>query len=90
MLTLKQIKEQTEDVLRRLKKKHFEAREYIAEILNLDELRRSTQQELDATLARQNAIAKEIGALIKQGAKEQAEAIRAQVAELKSLSKSLC
>ena len=44
MLTLKQIKEQTEDVLRRLKKKHFEAREYIAEILNLDELQRRSER----------------------------------------------
>ena len=89
MLTLKQIKEQTEDVLRRLQKKHFEAREYITEVLNLDEVRRRAQQELDAALAKQNAIAKEIGALMKQGLKEQAEAIRAEVAELKSRSKSL-
>ena len=89
MLTLKQIKEQTEDVLRRLQKKHFEAREYITEVLNLDEVRRRAQQELDAALAKQNAIAKEIGALMKQGLKDQAEAIRAQVAELKSLSKGL-
>ena len=69
MLTLKQIKEQTEDVLRRLQKKHFEAREYITEVLNLDEVRRRAQQELDAALAKQNAIAKEIGALMKQGLK---------------------
>ena len=89
MLTLKQIKEQTEDVLRRLQKKHFEAREYITEVLRLDEVRRHAQQELDAALAKQNAIAKEIGALMKQGLKDQAEAIRTQVAELKSLSKGL-
>ena len=89
MLTIKRIKEQTEDVLRLLQKKHFEARQYITEVLDLDELRRRTQQELDASLAQQNAIAKEIGALMKQGLKDQAEKIRAQVADLKQLSRQL-
>lgn len=89
MLTLKQIKENTESVIARLKKKQFEAREALTEVLNLDELRRISQQELDALNAKQNAIAKEIGALMKQGAKEQAEAIRAQVAALKESAKSL-
>ena len=89
MLTLKQIKENTEDVIARLKKKQFEAREALNEVLNFDELRRRSQQELDASLAKQNAIAKEIGALMKQGAKEQAESIRAQVALLKEQAKTL-
>ena len=89
MLTLKQIKENTEGVIARLKKKQFEAREALNEVLNFDELRRRSQQELDALLAKQNAIAKEIGALMKQGAKEQAESIRAQVALLKEQAKAL-
>ena len=89
MLTLKQIKENTEGVIARLKKKQFEAREALNEVLNFDELRRRSQQELDASLAKQNAIAKEIGALMKQGAKEQAESIRAQVALLKEQAKTL-
>ena len=89
MLTLKQIRENAEGVVERLRKKHFEAREVIQEVLGLDEIRRNAQQELDASLARQKAIAKEIGELMKQGAKEQAEAIRAQVASLKELSKNL-
>ena len=89
MLTLKQIKENTEGVIARLKKKQFEAREALNEVLNFDELRRRSQQELDALLAKQNAIAKEIGALMKQGAKEQAESIRAQVALLKEQAKTL-
>lgn len=89
MLTLKQIKENTEGVIARLKKKQFEAREALNEVLNFDELRRRSQQELDASLAKQNAIAKEIGALMKQGAKEQAESIRAQVALLKEQAKAL-
>ena len=89
MLTLKQIKENTEGVIARLKKKQFDAREALNEVLNFDELRRRSQQELDALLAKQNAIAKEIGALMKQGAKEQAESIRAQVALLKEQAKTL-
>ncbi len=89
MLTLKQIKENTEGVIARLKKKQFDAREALNEVLNFDELRRRSQQELDASLAKQNAIAKEIGALMKQGAKEQAESIRAQVALLKEQAKTL-
>ena len=89
MLTLKQIKENTEAVIERLRKKQFEAREAITEVLNLDEIRRRSQQELDASLSRQKALAKEIGDLMKQGAKEQAESIRSQVALLKEASKSL-
>ncbi len=89
MLTLKQIKENTEGVIARLKKKQFDAREALNEVLNFDELRRRSQQELDALLAKQNAIAKEIGTLMKQGAKEQAESIRAQVALLKEQAKML-
>ena len=89
MLTLKQIKENTEAVIERLRKKQFEAREAINEVLNFDEIRRRSQQELDASLSRQKALAKEIGDLMKQGAKEQAESIRSQVALLKEASKSL-
>ena len=89
MLTLKQIKENTEGVIARLKKKQFDAREALNEVLDFDELRRRSQQELDASLAKQNAIAKEIGTLMKQGAKEQAESIRAQVALLKEQAKTL-
>lgn len=89
MLTLKQIRENAEGVVERLRKKHFEARQAIDEVLSLDEIRRNAQQELDASLARQKAIAKEIGDLMKKGAKEEAEAIRAQVASLKELSKKL-
>lgn len=89
MLTLKQIRENAEGVVERLRKKHFEARQAIDEVLGLDEIRRNAQQELDASLARQKAIAKEIGDLMKKGAKEEADAIRAQVASLKELSKKL-
>ena len=67
MLTLKQIKENTEAVIERLRKKQFEAREAINEVLNFDEIRRRSQQELDASLSRQKALAKEIGDLMKAG-----------------------
>lgn len=89
MLTIKQIKDNTEDVVRRLAKKHFDGSAIIKHVLELDERRREAQQKLDASLAEQNSIAKEIGALMKQGLKDEAEKIRARVAELKQQSKQL-
>ncbi|MDO4708180.1 MAG: serine--tRNA ligase [Porphyromonadaceae bacterium] len=89
MLTIKQIKDDTEDVIRRLAKKHFQAKDIIARVLELDEKRKEAQRKLDASLTEQNAIAKEIGALMKQGLKSEAEAIRSRVAALKEESKSL-
>lgn len=89
MLTIKQIKDNTEDVVRRLAKKHFDGSAIIKHVLELDERRRETQQKLDASLAEQNSIAKEIGALMKQGLKDEAEKLRARVAELKQQSKQL-
>lgn len=89
MLTLKQIKDNTADVVRRLAKKHFDGAAAIERVLELDEKRRTMQQKLDAALAEQNSIAKEIGALMKQGLKDEAEKIRARVADLKAQSKAM-
>lgn len=87
MLTIKQIKDDTEDVIRRLAKKHFQAKDVIERVLALDEQRREAQRKLDASLTEQNAIAKEIGALMKQGLREEADAIRSRVAALKEESR---
>ena len=72
MLTLKQIIENKEEVIRRLAVKHFDAAAILDEVISLDRQRRETQQSLDARLAEQNAIAKEIGALMKAGKKGEA------------------
>ena len=90
MLTIKQINEDKEAVIRGLEKKHFAgAREAIEAVLNIDGKRKSAQAELDAVLAEQKTLAKNIGAFMKAGKKEEAEAAKARVAELKSRSAEL-
>ena len=89
MLTIKQIKEDKEAVVRKLAKKGFDAAAIIDEVLALDDKRKTAQQTLDNTLAEQNALAKEIGGLMKSGNKEEAEVKRVRVAELKAIGKEL-
>ena len=89
MLTLKLLRENAEFVIERLKVKHFEAKEIIDQILEMDRQRRAAQTELDACLAQQKAKAAEIGGLMKQGLREAAEAAKKAVAELKEKSKLL-
>ena len=90
MLTLKLITEQTERVIAGLEKKHFKgAKEAIAEVIATDKLRREAQQELDQNLAQAKKLASEIGALMKQGKREEADAVKAQVAQLKEAGKLL-
>ena len=89
MLTIKQIKEDKEAVVRKLAKKGFDAAAIIDEVLALDGKRKTAQQTLDNTLAEQNALAKEIGGLMKSGNKEEAEVKRTRVAELKAIGKEL-
>ncbi len=90
MLTLKLINEETERVIRGLQKKHFEgAAEAIATVQATDRRRREAQQQLDQLLAESKKKAAEIGALMKQGLREQAERAKASVAELKEKAKEL-
>ncbi len=90
MLTLKLISEETERVVRGLEKKHFNgAREAIEKVLEYDKLRRETQQQLDNNKQQQNQLSKKIGLLMKNGEKEEANAIKDKVAELKCTDKVL-
>ena len=90
MLTLKLISEQTERVVRGLEKKHFpNAQQAIDEVLAVDKKRREAQQELDKSLNEQKQLSGQIGRLMKEGKKEEAEQVKAQVAELKEKSKQL-
>ena len=90
MLTIKQITEDTDKVIRGLEKKHFaNARETIAKVLELNDQRRSAQNQLDKNLSEVNSTSKTIGALMKEGKKEEAEAAKARVAEIKEISKEL-
>lgn len=90
MLQLAYIRDNKQATIEGLKRKYFKtAEETIDAVLDIDQKRRDTQAELDATLAKSNLLAKEIGGLMKEGKKEEAEAIKGQTAELKALSKEL-
>ncbi|WP_434503866.1 serine--tRNA ligase [Prevotella sp.] len=90
MLTLKLISEETERVIKGLEKKHFTgAREAIDKVLEYDKLRRDAQQKLDSNKQQQNQLAKQIGSLMKDGKKEEAEDIKNKVADLKAADKAL-
>ena len=84
MLTLKTILENRDDVIRRLERKHFAAAsEMIDKVIDIDKIRRSTQQVLDATLSEINKQSKAIGGLMKEGRKDEAESAKQIVATLK-------
>ena len=90
MLTLKLINEETERVVRGLEKKHFpNAKEAIDTVLSVDKQRREAQQELDKCLNEQKQLSGQIGRLMKEGKKDEAEQVKAQVATLKERSKEL-
>lgn len=90
MLTLKLIKEETERVVKGLEKKHFpNAQEAVDRAIELDKERRDAQTRLDAILAESKKYAAQIGMLMKQGKKDEAEAVKAEVAQLKAESTSL-
>ena len=89
MLTLKLLREKPEFVIERLQVKHFDAKDIVYEILDIDRQRRAAQTELDACLAQQKAKAAEIGGLMKQGLRDAAEEVKKVVAELKEKSKAL-
>lgn len=90
MLTLRLINEETDRVIRGLEKKHFKgAKEAIEKVQEVDRLRRETQQKLDRTKQDAKLLAAQIGQLMKQGDKEQAEQVKEQVAALKQADKTL-
>ena len=90
MLTLKLINEETERVIRGLEKKHFPgAAEAIAAVQATDKRRREAQQQLDSLLAESKKKAAEIGALMKQGLRDEADKAKVAVAELKEKAKEL-
>jgi seryl-tRNA synthetase len=91
MLQLKTIREEKKRILGGLRKRNWDAKQLkiIDQILQLDEARRSGQKAVDDLLSEQNRLSKSIGQLMGQGKKDEAEALKAQVAALKEKSKSL-
>ena len=89
MLTLQLINENPEAVIERLAVKQFDAREPIMRVVELDKQRRAAQKVRDDNAAQLNKLAAQIGALMKQGQREQAEAVKQQVATLKADNKTI-
>lgn len=87
MLTLKAINDNPEEIIRKLAKKHFDAKNIISEIINLDETRRSTQAKYESNLSELNMLSKSIGQLMKEGKKAEAETARQSVYDLKESNK---
>ena len=86
MLTLKLLRENPEFVIAKLAVKNFDAREIVEKIIALDQNRRALQAELDTCLAEQKKKAAQIGGFMKEGKREEAEAVKADVAALKARS----
>lgn len=89
MLTLKVITENPDEVIRKLARKHFDAKEPIAKVLELDKVRRASQSSLDAILAEINTLSKSVGQLMKEGKKDEAQQAKDKVASLKEQTKNL-
>ena len=89
MLTLQTIKSDPEFVIERLAVKGFDARAVIAEILEIDTERRNLQHTTDADASALKKLSASIGALMKQGKKEEAEAAKAEVARIKGTTAGL-
>ena len=89
MLQVNFLKEQKERVLEGLKKRNFKDLELVDNAISLDEMRKKIQFELDSQLAEINKISKEIGILMKEGKKEEAEVAKSKTAQYKESSKEL-
>ena len=89
MLQVSFLREEKERVLEGLQKRNFKNLEWIDQAIQLDDDRKKIQQELDAQLAEINKISKEIGLLMKEGKKDEAEAAKSKTAQYKESSKEL-
>lgn len=88
MLTLKRIKQNSQAVVEALARKGVEAREAIAQVVDLDQARRALQAEADTLQANINQASKEIGTLMRQGQQQAAEQLKANVATFKEKVKA--
>lgn len=89
MLQTAFIRENTNLVIERLKKRNIDATDTVNSIIELDDKRKKTQQELDALLAESNQLAKQIGDLFKSGKTEEANQLKGRTTEIKELSSTL-
>jgi len=93
MLQVSYIRDNREQVLERLAVKNFKQLHLVDEITGLDEKRRQTQNQMDSVSAQANSAAKQIGELMRNGKKDEAEAVKANTGawkeEIKTLGETL-
>ncbi|WP_417888581.1 serine--tRNA ligase [Xanthomarina gelatinilytica] len=89
MLQVPFIRENKEDVIKRLAVRNIDASQMIEDVISLDEDRRHTQTLLDNALAESNTLSKEIGNLYKSGKASEANVLKEKTIELKETTKSL-
>ncbi len=89
MLTLQQIRENPSDIVARLAVKGFDGKEVINRVVELDNNRKHLQLDSDNKAAELNKLASQIGALMKQGQKEEANKIKEAVAAIKEEQKTI-
>jgi seryl-tRNA synthetase len=89
MLQVSEIRKHKESFISALNKRGFDATSVFDEVLDIDDLRRTTQAELDDTLAQSNRLSKEIGILYKNGEVQKANLIKEKTGQLKEASKNL-
>lgn len=89
MLTLKNITDNKDEIIRKLARRGFEAKGLVIKILELNDMRKSNKAKLDECLSQLNILSREIGQLMKSGQKEEAEKTKVKVAEIKESNKQL-
>lgn len=87
MLQLQTIRENKDEVIRRLAKKNFDGPKFINEIARLDAERRKVLTDLESVKAESNSLARQIGELMKSGKKAEAEEVKAKTSALKESEK---
>jgi seryl-tRNA synthetase len=83
MLTINLIREKRDFIIERLKVKNFNAADILDKVISLDATRREVQTKTDSMQAEMNRISKEIGSLLKDGKKEEAEEAKEKTYKLK-------
>ncbi|MCI2107453.1 MAG: serine--tRNA ligase [Bacteroidales bacterium] len=89
MLTLKTLRDDPQHVIDKLAVKNFDAKDIVYKVLELDDHRKALQTESDSLLAKQKQLAAQIGGLMKEGKKAEAEEVKKEVGELKAKSNDL-
>ena len=89
MLTINLIREQSSFVIERLKVKNFDATEIVQHVLDLDRRRRELQAESDSIQAQLNTLSREIGTMMKEGRRDEADAARQGIGAMKEKQKQL-